>query len=644
MKEPARDTASSRSRGPTTRRARALHRGARRHARARRAALGGGLRDPVDARREPGQVAPRAHHVVLRDLHPRRHDRGAQPFHPAFRVLFNSYYNAVGDKHPRPQRGLLSRPSLEEVLAYRDARRAEMVALLAAGALDAELPALVELGIQHEQQHQELILTDMKHMLSCNPLRPAYQQELAAHADPAAARRAGCAWPGGAQRDRPRRRGLQLRQRDAAPHAWVHDFEIASHPVTHGDFHRLHRRRRLSAPRALALRGLGRGHDARLGSAALLGAARRPLAHLHAARHGARRAQHAGVPRELLRGRRVRALVERAPADGSRMGSGGGRRARRRQLRRKRRVAPGVERIARSATTWWSTASRYASTSSSEGATGGRVRARMLVAHRVVVRIEEHAERRVERRARGSWRSRMKVSKNHVVCARCHLTGLASGIDWIAQSSAESGAASARVAPRTAMKRAARERRRDGRALRGARDRFLHRFSSRRSQPPPHSTWTSARRRHLADHAAAPNPSDRKIPKTCPPPGRAGHEQAAARLRVGEEGLLRVSYRRQAAPRHSPPSYDPRRPWQFPRAAKSSAPARSGNLCQSCTGGDLRALAISSGWPRRPNPVTSVSAWTPAIRRARARSIELRGRSDHRLVPASSTGPSSARR
>ncbi|HEX7606673.1 MAG TPA: DinB family protein, partial [Usitatibacter sp.] len=105
-----------------------------------------------------------------------RQDPQRAAFHPAFRVLFNSYYNAVGEKHPRPQRGLLSRPSLEEILEYRHRVEQEVVGLVEAGKLDAELLALVDLGIQHEQQHQELILTDLKHMLSCNPLKPAYQR------------------------------------------------------------------------------------------------------------------------------------------------------------------------------------------------------------------------------------------------------------------------------------------------------------------------------------------------------------------------------------------------------------------------------------------------------------------------------------
>jgi ergothioneine biosynthesis protein EgtB len=102
-----------------------------------------------------------------------RRERNFQAFHPAFRVLFNSYYNGVGDKHPRPQRGLLTRPAHEEVLAYRRSVDERMCRLLEE--CDAGLAALVETGLQHEQQHQELILTDVLHLLAANPLAPAYR-------------------------------------------------------------------------------------------------------------------------------------------------------------------------------------------------------------------------------------------------------------------------------------------------------------------------------------------------------------------------------------------------------------------------------------------------------------------------------------
>jgi hypothetical protein len=97
-----------------------------------------------------------------------RHEPDFQPFDPGYRVLFNSYYQGVGEQHPRPQRGLITRPGLAEVLAYRAQVDERMGALLAHTTHPA-IAELVELGLQHEQQHQELLLTDLKHLLSCNP-------------------------------------------------------------------------------------------------------------------------------------------------------------------------------------------------------------------------------------------------------------------------------------------------------------------------------------------------------------------------------------------------------------------------------------------------------------------------------------------
>ncbi len=100
-----------------------------------------------------------------------------RPFEPAFRELFNSYYQAVGEPFARPQRGVLSRPSLSEVFAWRAHVDARVLALLAGPtAADAECAALLELGLEHEQQHQELILADLKHALASNPLRPIYRE------------------------------------------------------------------------------------------------------------------------------------------------------------------------------------------------------------------------------------------------------------------------------------------------------------------------------------------------------------------------------------------------------------------------------------------------------------------------------------
>ena len=102
--------------------------------------------------------------------------RGYRHFDPRYRVLFNSYYNAVGDKHARADRGLLSRPTLDEVHSYRRHVEDHLGPLAAQAVDDAALASLLELGLQHEQQHQELILTDLKHLLSRNPLQPAYME------------------------------------------------------------------------------------------------------------------------------------------------------------------------------------------------------------------------------------------------------------------------------------------------------------------------------------------------------------------------------------------------------------------------------------------------------------------------------------
>ena len=103
-----------------------------------------------------------------------RFESGFRAFDPTFRVLFNSYYQGIGERHPRPQRGLITSPTLAQVKCYRADVDERMSALLAARSDDAELASLVTLGLHHEQQHQELLLTDIKHVLSFNPSHPPY--------------------------------------------------------------------------------------------------------------------------------------------------------------------------------------------------------------------------------------------------------------------------------------------------------------------------------------------------------------------------------------------------------------------------------------------------------------------------------------
>jgi ergothioneine biosynthesis protein EgtB len=96
----------------------------------------------------------------------------------AWHYLFNSYYESVGPMHARPQRGLISRPTVDEIRDYR-ARIDEAVGELISHGIDAELAARIELGLHHEQQHQELLLTDIKHAFWCNPLHPVYRDVVA---------------------------------------------------------------------------------------------------------------------------------------------------------------------------------------------------------------------------------------------------------------------------------------------------------------------------------------------------------------------------------------------------------------------------------------------------------------------------------
>ena len=101
------------------------------------------------------------------------HARNYKEFDERYHYLFNSYYYSVGSMHARPKRGLLTRPTVQEILQYRAHVDDAMQTLLSAEADDAEIAMLTTLGLNHEQQHQELLLTDIKHVFSCNPIQPA---------------------------------------------------------------------------------------------------------------------------------------------------------------------------------------------------------------------------------------------------------------------------------------------------------------------------------------------------------------------------------------------------------------------------------------------------------------------------------------
>lgn len=169
------------------------------------------------------------------------------PFHPAFRVLFNSYYNGVGEKHPRAQRGLLTRPGMAQVRAYRmdvDARIARLLAGELARPERERLAMLLALGLEHEQQHQELLLTDVKHLLAQSALFPAYIDSVlnnaldsaVSSAQQAAQSTAWLAFDGGLAQIGHAGDGFCFDNELPRHPQYVAPFELASALVTNGDY------------------------------------------------------------------------------------------------------------------------------------------------------------------------------------------------------------------------------------------------------------------------------------------------------------------------------------------------------------------------------------------------------------------------
>jgi ergothioneine biosynthesis protein EgtB len=117
-------------------------------------------------------------------------------FDERFNFLFNSYYESVGVRHPRPLRGLLTRPALAEVLAYREYVDAAIARLLETMAAESVLK-VIELGCHHEQQHQELLLTDILHLFAQNPLQPAYRESVPLPVEPSDRSQTYRSFPGG---------------------------------------------------------------------------------------------------------------------------------------------------------------------------------------------------------------------------------------------------------------------------------------------------------------------------------------------------------------------------------------------------------------------------------------------------------------
>ncbi len=161
--------------------------------------------------------------------------RGVPAVDPAYAELFNSYYESVGPQHPRRRRGLLARPTVDEVLAYRFRVDDAVLALLASAGDDRELLDLLELGWNHEQQHQELLLMDIKHNFFANPLHPVYQPGEA----PAPARPLAHQWvrfDAGARSIGHDGSGFAYDNESPRHRLHLEAFEIGSRPVTNGEY------------------------------------------------------------------------------------------------------------------------------------------------------------------------------------------------------------------------------------------------------------------------------------------------------------------------------------------------------------------------------------------------------------------------
>jgi ergothioneine biosynthesis protein EgtB len=156
-----------------------------------------------------------------------------RPYHPQFGFLFNSYYEAEGPRWPRPQRGRLSRPTVAEVFRYR-AHVDEHMARVLTSARGSEAASVVRLGINHEQQHQELLITDLKHAWSANPLHPVYREAVADRGVPPPLRwldfEGGVAWIG--------HEGHEFAFDNESPRhqVFVHPCRIASRLVTNAEY------------------------------------------------------------------------------------------------------------------------------------------------------------------------------------------------------------------------------------------------------------------------------------------------------------------------------------------------------------------------------------------------------------------------
>ena len=164
------------------------------------------------------------------------HAPGYRRFDEQYHFLFNSYYYSAGDMHSRPQRGLLSRPTVESIVRYRTHVDEHMAALIDARRGDADLERLITLGLNHERQHQELMLTDIKHVFSRNPMLPAVDPDLQAPARMKATAHRFVPGPSGVRAIGAEDTGFCFDNETPRHEVLVHEHRIGSRLITNGEY------------------------------------------------------------------------------------------------------------------------------------------------------------------------------------------------------------------------------------------------------------------------------------------------------------------------------------------------------------------------------------------------------------------------
>ncbi len=265
---------------------------------------------------------------------------------PEYAYLFNSYYNAAGTMHRRDLRGLISRPTVQETKRYRESINERVADLIesADDALLAEIEPVLILGFHHEQQHQELLVTDIKHVFAQNPLHPVFEERAGAVQRAVGRSRARSTFRSSSTKPSSRSATpgpsfpTTTKARAIARWSVLSRSRIVSSRTANTS---PSSRRAATAARVLALVRLDHRAGAALGGAALLGAPRWRLVEFHSLRFSSGRGIGARHAPQLFRSGRLRELGRRAFADRVRMGTRQRRFGDRRKFRR-RRESPSV--------------------------------------------------------------------------------------------------------------------------------------------------------------------------------------------------------------------------------------------------------------------------------------------------------------